>query len=77
MPQQTIHVLVNEQFDKSGFSVVRGYRNKVRAEEDLGLVQADSSLKWALVEVPLVGGRARNGKKKSSTPRRAAASSPV
>lgn len=63
----TIHVLMNEQFDKSGFSVVRAYRNLDRANEDLALVQADSNVKWQLVDVPLVGGR-RRSKGKGSTP---------
>lgn len=65
MPQ-TIHVLTSEQLDKSGFSVVRVYRNKARADEDLELVKSDTSLDWKLTEVPLVGGRARNGSKKKT-----------
>lgn len=69
MPQQTIHVLVNDQR-----LVVRAYRNLDRAKEDLALVEGGGT-NWQLVDVPLVGGRARNGKKKGSTPRRAAASS--
>jgi len=57
MAQKMAFVLVLEYSDKSGFGVVRTYTNKERAEQDLGLVKVDigASMKWSLVEVPLVG----------------------
>lgn len=53
---EKIWVLTKKYSDNSGFYVVRAFRTKERADEDLALVSEDNCMTWELHEVPCPDG---------------------
>ncbi len=53
---KSIWAIMSEYYGEGGGEVVRAYTDKLRAEQDLQMLQKDSTKSWKMFEVLLVEG---------------------